>query len=268
MSQDIIQAITECPMVKNMPTGISALLKELTKPDIDIDELISHLEMFPVVCVRLVMVANSAWAAPKTEITDVKRACMQLGLNMVKSISIALLISQQFNTQNCKGFNEKTFWMASLVTADTMQLLQKKTKPADTDVSTAHLIGLIHNLGLLAIAEIAPEKLSQAFLISKNTEASFSHALHSVLGISYLDATQLILKNWGLPVHLSHSYCSSEHETSYNSLLLNAAQYRNQLDLESPPFKIMDESQPESLVLDSIIEKSTYYTELCAVYCR
>lgn len=268
MTQEIIQAITECPMVKNMPTGISELLKELTKQDIDIDDLVHHLEKFPVVCVRLVMVANSAWAAPKTEITSVKRACMQLGLNMVKSISIALLVSQQFNTQNCKGFNEKTFWIASLVTADMMQLLQKQLKPANTDAASAHLIGLIHNLGLLAIADIAPEKMNQAILVSKNTDLSFSHALQKALGISYLKATQLILQHWNLPFNLSSSYYPSSDETQYSELLINALNTKKQLDLESKPFSIVGEPQQHNVILDEIIQKSIDYHDLCSVYCR
>lgn len=268
MDIDILQAIKECPMVKNMPTGVSELLKELSKEDTEVEQLIRLLEKFPVVCIRLVMVANSAWAAPKTEITDVKRACMQIGLKMVKSISIALLVSQQFNANNCKGFSERKFWLSSLVTADLMQSLQKLTEPHNSEPSTAHLIGLIHNLGLLAIADIAPEKVSQALILSNNAEIGFSVALNKVLGISYLEATQIILQNWGLPETLSNSFYASNNESDYRAMLFDAIQTRNLLDLDVLPIEIIEENEQHVRLQKEVIEKSTVYDDLCGMYCR
>lgn len=267
MSNDIIQLINDCPMVKNIPTGISHLLKELIKQDSDVDELIGLLERFPVVCVRLVMVANSAWAAPKVEITNVKRACLQLGLKMVKSISIALLVSQQFNSQNCKGFDEKVFWLSSLVMADIMQELQKKSSSPETEPSSAHLIGLIHNLGLLAIAEIAPEKMSQALLLSTNTDLSFSAALYKTIDLSFLEATHLILSNWGLPNNLSHAFYGDDNLSLYSQLFTEAMDIKHQLNLNSQPLSLMDD-QDSMPILDTIIERSLTYEELCGLYCR
>ncbi len=267
MSDDIIQAINECPMVKNIPSGISLLLEELTREDTDIDKLIVLLEKFPVVCVRIIMVANSAWAAPKTEITNLKRACMQLGLTMIKSISIALLVSQQFNSQNCKGFNEKTFWLSSLVLADLMRALQQHTQKPDTEASTAHLIGLIHNMGILVIAEVAAEKMSQAILLSNNSDVGFSQALTNNIGISYLDATHLILKNWGLPYALSHSF-GSKDETPYTSLVQEAMALKNTVDLNANPFAFIDEIEESSPILTPILDNQGVYNELCGLYCR
>ncbi len=255
-------------MVKNIPSGISLLLEEITKQDTDIDVLISLLEKFPVVCVRIIMVANSAWAAPKTEITNVKRACMQLGLKMVKSISIALLVSQQFNSQNCKGFNEKTFWLSSLVMADLMNALQKSEQQEDTEGATAHLIGLIHNMGILAIAEVVPEKMSQAILLSNNTELTFSAALVKTIGISYLEVTYLILKNWGLPKHLSHSFSGEQEESPYCGLVVNALHLKNSLDLTAKPFQLVDEKAEPTQTIDAIIDNYSTYDELCGLYCR
>lgn len=268
MSSDLLQAITECSMVKNIPTGISGLLAELTNEEADIDHLISLLEKFPVVCVRIVMVANSAWAAPKAEITDVKRACMQLGLKMVKSISIALLVSQQFNVQNCKGFSERKFWLGSLVTADLMQMLQKKSNLEQTDSSTAHLIGLIHNLGLLAIADIAPEKVSQAIIISDNSEVKFSDALVKTVGISYLEVTQVILYNWGLPNTLSHAFYDSPNQSIYRDILAASMVARNQLNINALPIDIVEGSEQLQLIHEEIVSKSDVYDELCGMYCR
>lgn len=181
MSENILQALKDCPMVKNIPTGISSLLKIISQEDVDINKLIPLLEQFPVVCVRLILAANSAWAAPKTEITDVKRASIQLGLKTVKSITIALLVSHQFNTQKCKSFDERAFWINALIAADLMHLQESKQPYKTQQPATAHLIGLVHNLGILAIAEIAADKFSRARLIANNTKTSFSKALEDEL---------------------------------------------------------------------------------------
>jgi len=268
MSNDFLEQIEACPMVKNIPTGISHLLKVLTEEDTDIDELIGLLNKFPVVCVRLILVANSAWAAPKVEITDVKRACMQLGLKMVKSISIALLVSQQFNAQKCKGFSERTFWLSSLVTADLMVLMQQSSDHKNTDSASAHLIGLIHNLGLLAIADIAPEKISQAILKSNNSDTSFRDALTQAIGVSYLQVTQMILTNWGLPNIINASFYLNVHSSPYCDLLGESIVKRNQLNLDVVPITLIDEAAEASSDLNEIISNSSVYDELCGMYCR
>ncbi len=256
-------------MVKNIPTGVSRLIKILSNEDAEVDQIIELLRHFPVICIRLIKVSNSAWVAPKTEITDVKRACLQLGLKMVKSISIALLVSQQFNTKTCKGFNERRFWLSSLVMADLMYFLVKQDQNGDkeNDAATAHLIGLIHNLGLLAIAEIAPEKVSQAILVAENSTSSFSEALEKIVGISFLQASELILHHWEIPLCISYAYDQASNKSTYTGVFQQAVRHKKQLDLIAMPFQRLDDTE-EYKVNDSVVEKSADYEELCTLYCR
>lgn len=270
MRNKALEELDNCLMIKNIPTGITHLLKLLTEEDLDIDDLIDKLKSFPVICVRLVMVANSAWAAPRTEITDVKKACLQLGLKMVKSISIALLVSQQFNAQKCKGFDERKFWLSSLITSELMSQMASKSKDSDVSAGTAHLVGLIHNLGVLALAEILPDKTGQAVILSQNSEVSFDGALQDILGISFLEATQTILINWGLPADMANAYIKSAHDTAYLPLLNQALSVKNNINLAAVPFTLEHEIEDatESTIVERIIGKSSYYDDLCALYCR
>ncbi len=254
-------------MVKNTPIGITSLLKTITQEDIGINDIITLLEQFPVVCVRLVLVANSAWASPKVEVTDVKHACVQLGLKTVKSISIALLVSQQFHIHNCKGFSECKFWIVALIAADLMYLQESKKPTKTSQPSTAHLIGLIHNIGLLAIAEVASEKFSRALFLASNTNTSFSHSLEKTIGLSHLEATQIILSNWGLPEVISNSYFSSVQKSPFYEPLQATLAIIAQLDLDQIPFKLKEDIECDELT-QNIIDKSSDYDDLCSIYCR
>lgn len=270
MHNTIVEEIQKCPMVKNIPTGISRLLSIVSNEDLDIDELIAYIHKFPVICTRIIMVANSAWAAPKTEILDIKRACLQLGIKMVKSITIALLVSQQFNTQKCKGFSEKEYWLSSLIVSELMLKMEKNVH-LEAASSAAHLVGLIHNIGLLVIAELHPDKFSKAVLLANNTEQTFSQSLIDVIGISYLQASAIILSSWSLPKEIAETYSKSMQKTHYHDLFFKALALKKLLKLNTLPYEIIEEvdkTTEELELLNSITQQTEIIENLCNLYCN
>lgn len=267
MDQTLIQQLKNYTKIKNTPTGISELLILLSQNDLDIDELIEHLMRFPVISVRIVMVANSSWASPKVEITNVKQACLQLGLTMVKSMSIALLISQQFDTQKCRGFSEQNYWIPALVCADLMAI---NAKIYQLERGTAYLVGLIHNISLLAIADLQPSKLNQAIILAGNTEMSLSKAIESTFEVSFLKATQVILELWNLPLSLTHAFVKSSLQSDYYELFIETQKDLNHINLYSSPISAMDKDEIPDLseALTSILNNAESYSNLCKMYCR
>ncbi len=88
-----------------LPSGIPLLLKSLTNEDIDFIELATLMEKFPSIVGKLVSLANSAWSSPIAEVTSLEIACSRLGLDVVKSTSIALAIAAPFNPMRCLSFD-------------------------------------------------------------------------------------------------------------------------------------------------------------------
>jgi len=175
-TQKLQQEIEKTPDLPVLPPGISYLLKTLVNDDITYQQLAHEIEKFPSIAIKIVATANSAWASPILPITSLRDACSRIGLPLVRSISIALSVSQVFIPTRCPSFNAKTFWVSSLLTAEAAYLSAKDS--TDICPDTARLAGLLHNIGLLWLADKKPLETSDAMIKnSKKDSISLSQIL-------------------------------------------------------------------------------------------
>ena len=188
-----------------LPPGATYLLKALTDDNIQIPELSQVIERVPTIAARLIALANSAWSSPVCRISSLENACARLGFGVVRSTSIALAISSPFDINRCPPFDAKRFWSSSLLTADvTASLTQLSTNRQPMTISTNRTAGLLHNLGMLLLADQMPDKLQQAIeMADKQSAPSLRLALQSIIGLDYTDAGAYLCEVWDLPVPLS-----------------------------------------------------------------
>ena len=174
--QQIQLEIENYPELPVFPPGVPELLKALANDQINYAELAEELERFPSITIKVVATANSAWASPTIPITSLRDSCSRIGLMIVRSISISLSVSQVFDPAKCPPFNPKKFWISALLTAEAAYLSASKT--SDVCPDTARLAGLLHNVGLLWLADKRPEETADAISQSQNNEnISLSQAL-------------------------------------------------------------------------------------------
>ena len=132
------------------PPAMPYLLRELDNDELSYTAIAALLERFPTIAVRLISLANSAWSSPVSPIASLPDACARLGLNVVRSVSIAVAIAGPFNPNRCKHFSARRFWTSALLTAECASQLANNTKVPTQYARTA---GLLHNLGLIWMAE-------------------------------------------------------------------------------------------------------------------
>ncbi len=138
----------------SLPAGAPYLLKSLTNENIDFAELASVVEKFPGIAGKLISLVNSAWSAPATEVTSLEDTCSRLGLGVVRSTSIALAVAAPFNSTRCPSFDLEYYWCSVLLAADAAsRLAGVSSSIRDFEPATARAAGLLHNLGLLWLAD-------------------------------------------------------------------------------------------------------------------
>ena len=188
-----------------LPPGATYLLEALADDNIEIPQLAEIIERVPTVAARLIALANSAWSSPVKAITSLDQACARLGLGVVRSTSIALAVSSPFDMNRCPAFDAKTFWASSLLTAEAAALFTHLMPPNhDLQVSTSRTAGLLHNLGLLLLADQMPGEVQLAIeKAGKDSAPSLRLALQSICGLDYTDAGAYLSEAWGLPEPLS-----------------------------------------------------------------
>lgn len=192
-----------------LPPGITYLLKALNNDDIRYAQLAQEIELFPSIAIKIVAIANSAWSLPGTPITTLPEACSRIGLNIVRSVSIALCISQVFDPTRCPVFNAKKFWISALLNAESAFLCAKSNP--DICNNTARLAGLLHNIGLLWLANKYPQETESAILHTKNnSEYSLSESLIERLDFDYYGAGGNLAVAMQLPDIIADAICTKK----------------------------------------------------------
>ncbi|MDX2506543.1 MAG: HDOD domain-containing protein [Gammaproteobacteria bacterium] len=185
-----------------LPPGAPYLLKTLTDESIDFHHLARSIERFPTIAARLIALVNSAWSAPVSPLTSLEAACARLGFAVVRSTSIALAVAAPFNPTRCPAFDAQRFWCRALLVADTSSWLAQSAGAGHAP-ETVRAAGLLHNLGLLLLADQLPDETHQ--VLQQHNEIADSHLerlLHDRLGFDHCDAGGLLGETWGLPAPL------------------------------------------------------------------
>ena len=170
----------------------------------DFAELAQVAERFPAIAARIVSVANSAWSSPVNEITCLEQACARLGFNVVRSMAIALVVSAPFDASACPAFSPEKFWGSALLCADCAEWLTPLFgQRADIDQQTARTGGLLHNLGLLLLADRLPEQ-THAALVAAADDIEYASVqwTREHCDIAYSEAGGRLAEVWELPGQL------------------------------------------------------------------
>jgi len=203
-----------------MPPDISCLLKTLNNDDIGYTQLADELEKFPSIVIKIVATANSAWASPVNPITTLRDSCARIGVQAVRSISIALSIAEIFDPARCPAFDSKVFWISALLTAEAAHICAKDHQGICPD--TARLAGLLHNIGLLWLATQKPVETASVISLRKSNKIdSISAGLTEQLGIDSYTAGAYLASYIDLPEIIADAIASPTSGSNNDIALIN-----------------------------------------------
>lgn len=196
-----IQSLVGTAKVPVLPSGVPELMSKLTDENITFQQLAETLECFPTISARLLGLANSPWSAPSLPVTSLDIACSRLGLDTVRSVSIALAISAPFNPQRCAVFDHRRYWCSALLVAEmASRLAFASSETVAVMPSTARAAGLLHNLGLLWLADCLPGETAKALAMTANEPGlSVNAALIACCGVGHNQAGSALAHAWRLP---------------------------------------------------------------------
>ena len=133
------------------PTHFDAafrLRKELQNPDVPISRIAKIVSLEPLIATRLMNLAGSALYSPDgTPARDLHSAISRLGVEVVRTTSLAIAMNQLMRSKEMAVFSEfaHVLWDHSLKTAAaTFTLARKYTRISPEE---AMLAGLVHDLG-------------------------------------------------------------------------------------------------------------------------
>ena len=133
------------------PTGLDTIARlhaAIERPDISLAEVGALITVEPLVCARVLALANSvAYNPAGAAIQTLPKAIERLGVGNVRTVALAVLAKQLLQTREAAAFREiaTRIWAHSLHTASAAYVVARRLTRVHPD--EALLAGLIHDIG-------------------------------------------------------------------------------------------------------------------------
>jgi HD-like signal output (HDOD) protein len=149
---------------------------------------------------RVLQLVNSALFGLTRTVTSPVEAVALLGVNVVRSMTLAIEALNHGAKAHAGGIDPELLWQHSLVVAHLAKAIaQAERQPPDL-CDTAFTAGLLHECGLLVLANHLPEQYRAPAGVDHHSAAyEIPGSVHTHARVSHADVGGYLLSLWGLP---------------------------------------------------------------------
>jgi HD-like signal output (HDOD) protein len=182
------------------PAVGARLLTTLGRHDLHMDELAEIVLQDPAIAGQVLRAANSAALSGRVRIDTVTEAIPRLGVLHLRRLAMMVCAQSVFPLDG-SAFPHQVFWAHSLAVAHAAEIVLARMArvPADTVAEALFIAGLMHDIGLLALASFYPEEYRK---IARDAEArGVSHDRAEAAGLhgSHGEIGGVLARHWLLP---------------------------------------------------------------------
>lgn len=195
-----VQDLERVSDLPSKPQVLMRLVSALGRDGVSLGEIAGIIRQDPALASQVLKIANSAAFAPRTEILSVSEGVMRIGLSQTRRLALALSL---YNMVPRPGFfaHQQAFWLHSLGTAHAAALIVRRGDAhLDAfDEEEMFLLGLFHDVGLIALAGYYPQEHDAVKRFAQRSELPYYAAEISVLGTDHGELGAILATYWGLP---------------------------------------------------------------------
>lgn len=198
--ESVSAALALLDELPQLPAAVLQLFEALSEDDIDRHQLARVIDQCPSLAAKLVGLSNSAYFNRPSPIKGVSDAIFVIGFRTVRSLATATALQSSFSNNRCPAFHPGRLWLHAVLTAHVARDLAKKSALAlSVTPDEVYLAGLLHGIGLLALAHLFPEDLNQILEPGNLQPGALSAKILQKFGATQHSVGAALLKRWHLP---------------------------------------------------------------------
>jgi HD-like signal output (HDOD) protein len=196
----LLQAATSLGLIGSGGADcVARLLSRLCDPGVSSSEIAALIENHPVLCARVLRVANSAYYGRQRNITTIKQAVLLLGLAAIRGVAAAACVDRATPRRTQIGLADMPALLRhSLATAVAAESLARLRHPAIAP--EAFIAGVLHNLGVAIQVSLDRAGVTAMLEERRRNPARDIRTLESQFAtVRHEDCVAAILDVWQLP---------------------------------------------------------------------
>lgn len=224
----VLKNVYNLPAVSGAMQEVSRLLDD---PSTNTDSLSKTIGKDQGLATKILSIANSPLYGLTRKVTTIEFAILIIGFQDIKNIVIALSMVESFKGKTDKYFNQKDFWIHSIVTANASRKIA-------TDLGyriggEAFIAGLLHDLAIPVIHKYFHSSFIEIADTVKNKGIQYLEAEKECLGYNHREIASLLIEKWNLAETLKdnilyHHQPSESPKENIITAIVHLADYMTQ----------------------------------------
>ncbi|MGE5386906.1 MAG: HDOD domain-containing protein [Betaproteobacteria bacterium] len=180
----------------SLPDIVMELLSSFASEDFEVNDIARKISYDQALSARVLRVANSSFFGLPGKISTIQEAIVLLGFRAVRSMVLAVSMSNAFKTDHCRGFNahdhQRHCLGASIVAWNLADMVGCSRDLAFT-------AGLLHDVGQLALASNFPQEYGNALAYQRQHDCFITTAEREILGMDHAEVGGVLAEIWHFP---------------------------------------------------------------------
>ncbi len=205
-----------------LPMSVNRLLELSASPDGGLDEVAEVVRFDPILSSDVLQKSNSPMYVGREKTLEVSQAVSRLGASEVLNIAMARSMrGRMAGALPQFGLDADQLWLHSLTTSIAAEAIARFS--TRSGLASASIVGLIHDVGKLALAGCVPASTLMRLRDRANREGRPMHEIEAEeLGVHHGEIGGTVARSWGFPLAVQVAIVG--HHPPHNSDdLLSAA---------------------------------------------
>lgn len=181
----------------SLPEVCLRVSEMLDEPSVTAAELGNVISQDTSLTARLLKVVNSSYYGFEAKIETVSRAVTVVGLRELRGLVIASSAVEGFSDIPDEVLNKVRFWRHSLYCGVIARLLAEKCNVLHSE--RLFVAGLLHDIGMLIVAQRLPYETLMIALKAKSSQTSVLELEESFLGFNHTEVGAELMQSWSMP---------------------------------------------------------------------
>ncbi len=201
---ELQKAMSKVTEIGSLPEVTARIIDVVENPKSTAHDMHEVVQADPALATKILKVVNSAFYGLPSQIASLDRAILMLGMNSVKNLALAASIAKLIrNGQLSSQFSARDLWYHSIAVGVCAKLLASTCRSVPAD--EAFVAGLVHDMGLIVMQQLFPERLTAVVDQCFHTPQNFCAAETAAIGASHQQFGGALATKWKFPPGLRHA---------------------------------------------------------------
>ena len=191
-----------CEKMPAFPASVQQVISLTSDINSSPRELVRVIDHDPVLTMKILKVANSAYFGLSRKIVSINHAVVYLGLNTVKHVALAIAAIGSLPKENDAQFDMEEFLEHSLTTAVVTRGLARLQGVQEIEAANFFVAGLLHDIGKVVFAQFRPKKFHQALTRARDEQQPLYLMEEEVIGHHHAEVGAFLCESWSFPPDL------------------------------------------------------------------